>query len=94
MSLFQTSPNDQPSREDLRREAIALEAFFDERNQEELWLRKGDLSFSGLPDTEASRLAAWGWLEQLRHLMEARDEFRDLDPLPRRRMLLRLLWPR
>lgn len=92
MLSSQLSCGDEPTREDLRQEASNLEVFFDECSQGELWLRKGDLCFFGSQDTLAGRLAAWGWLEQLRRLIEARDQLRSLDPLPRRRMLLQLLW--
>ena len=87
MLLHHARSNDEPAREDLLREATALDVFVDQCSLEELRLY-------GPQATTASRLAALRLLEQLRRMMGARDAYRRRDPLPRRSVLLWLLWRR
>jgi hypothetical protein len=87
MLLHHSRSNDEPSREGLLQEETALDVFVDQCSLEEL-------CFYSPQDTTARRLAALCWLEKLRRMMEARDAHRCRDPLPRRRVLLWLLWRR
>jgi hypothetical protein len=82
-----------PTREEIAREATALEVFFDDASNE-LWLRKGDLFCYCTQNNAQGRTLAMEWLRQLRRGMEARDAHRSLEPLPRRRLRARWLWGR
>ena len=81
-----------PTREEIEREAIALEVFFDSAG--DLWLRKGDLFCYCTQDNAQGRILAMEWLAQLRRNMEERDAYRSLELLPRRRMHACWLWGR
>ena len=84
---------EQPTWEDIKREATNLEIWFSERAGV-VWMEKYDGVCGWFQQSLAGQQAAWAWLEQTRRMMEERDQFRSLDPPPRRRMLLRWLWRR
>ena len=84
---------EQPTWEDIKREATTLEIWFGERAGA-VWLEKYDGVCGWFGQSLAGRQAAWAWLEQTRRMMEGRDQLRSLDPSPRRRMFLRWLWRR
>jgi hypothetical protein len=84
---------EQPSWEDIQREAANLEIRFGERTGA-VWMEKYDGVCGWFQDSLAGRQAAWTWLEQTRQAIEQRDQLRSLDPPPRRRMFLRWLWRR
>jgi len=81
-----------PTREQIKREAIALEVVFD--SADDLWLRKGDLFCYCTQDNTQGRVLAMEWLAQLRRSMEERDAHRSLEVMPRRRLRARWLWGR
>jgi hypothetical protein len=80
-----------PTREEIAREALALEVFFDDAPGD-LWLRKGDLFCSCTQDNAQGRVLAMDWLRQLRRSMEERDAYRSVELFPRRRLRARWLW--
>ena len=79
-----------PTREELEREANALEVVFE--SADDLWLRKGDLFCYCPQDNAQGRVLAMDWLRQLRRNMEARDACRSVEASPRRRRRVRWLW--
>ena len=84
---------EQPTWEDIQREATNLEIWFGERAGA-VWMEKYDGVCGWFQQSLAGRQAAWTWLEQTRQAIEQRDQFRSLDPPPRRRLFLRWLWRR
>ena len=84
---------EQPTWEDIKREATNLEIWFGVRAGV-VWLEKYDGVCGRFQQSLAGRQAAWAWTWQTRRVMEQRDQFRSLDPSPRRRMFLRWLWRR
>ena len=83
---------EQPTWEDIKREATNLEIWFGE-SAGAVWLEKYGSASGWFQQSLAGRQAAWAWLEQTRRVMQERDQLRSLDP-PRRRMFLRWLWRR
>lgn len=79
-----------PTREEIEREATALEVVFNSAG--DLWLRKGDLLCSCTQDNAQGRVLAMDWLRQLRRSMEERDAYRTVEVIPRRRLRARWLW--
>jgi hypothetical protein len=63
-----------PIREEIKREAIALEVVFD--SADDLWLRNGDLFCYCTQDNAQGCVLAMDWLRQLRRSMEERDAYR------------------
>jgi hypothetical protein len=84
---------EQPTWEDIKREAIDLEIWFGERTGV-VWIEKYDGVCDWFQRSLAGRQAAWTWLGQTRRAIEERDQFCSLDPPPRRSMFLRWLWRR
>ena len=78
-----------PTREEIEREAIALDVFFD--SADDLWLRKGDLFCYSIQDNAQGRILAMEWLRQLRRSLAERDSSRSVERVSRRR--LRARWP-
>jgi hypothetical protein len=79
-----------PTREEIAREAIALDVFFD--SADDLWLRKGDLFCYCIQDNAQGRVLAMDWLRQLRRSQEERDSSRSVEQVPRRRLRAHWLW--
>jgi hypothetical protein len=63
-----------PTREEIKREAIALEVVFD--SADDLWLRKGDLFCYCTQDNAQGRVLAMDWLRRSWRSMEERDAYR------------------
>jgi hypothetical protein len=77
-----------------RREALALEITFDEREGGGSMHKPGNGECGWFQNSLAGRLAAAEWLTQVRHAMEIRDQLRSREPTRRRRLVSRLLWRR
>jgi hypothetical protein len=84
---------EQPTWEAIKCEATNLEIWFGESAGAVCMEKYGSVS-GWFQDSLVGRQAAWTWLEQTRQAIEQRDQFRSLDPPPRRRMFLRWLWRR
>ena len=84
---------EQPTWEDIKRECVNLEIWFDD-SEGAVWMEKYDSVCGWFQDSVSGRRTAAEWLAQVRHAIAVRDQFRSLDPPPRRRMFLRWLWRR
>ena len=80
--------------EALRREALALEITARESDGYVFLHQWGGDQCGRFENNLVGCQAAAAWLTQRRHAMEVRDHLRSMEPLRRRRMLVRLLWRR
>jgi hypothetical protein len=80
--------------EALRREALALEITVDESDGHVFLRQCGSGQCGTFGESLVGCQAAAVWLAEIRHAIEIRDHLRSLEPLRRRRMLVRYLWRR
>ena len=80
--------------ETLRREALALEITALESDGHVFLHQGGSDQCGRFENNLVGCQEAAAWLKQIRHVMEVRDHLRSMEPLRRRRMLVRYLWRR